>query len=380
MDGVYFDPKTNPMQVTLTKTGVNLSHSGMIAYGASLADFAEGGANYYKPNPTESNYYFAGWYMDENCENLYDFASMTMPVGGVTVYAKWILAQYRVILHGNIPEDAEQVNADTPFFGISSWCFRVDEGEEINVSDGVAKNYEFVGWFRDEGGNQPFSSEAHRAKAAIATDYDMNSMSTEWDEYGVVSGKENTNSDLTGYNGGPRFWIEKKIDIYAKWRKILDGAEGINVQYDVDGTVKTDLDTGLYKDTATANAADAPDVSGKYFLYWIVQKWNGSSFEDTSVQVLPGQTFTVLADDSKVEAIDADNNKYIFQLKGVYEEEGEAVTVKVTFDPNGGEFKDAPSGFAATKEYPVNSDILVPMRNARITNSRAGATAIPPRS
>ena len=53
------------------------------------------------------------------------------------------------------------------------------------------------------------------------------------DQWGNISSTETAyNSDATGFNGGDRFWITKRVDVYAKWRHVLVGADGSNVIYD----------------------------------------------------------------------------------------------------------------------------------------------------
>ena len=55
-------------------------------------------------------------------------------------------------------------------------------------------------------------------------------------KYGTING-EGYNSDLYELTGGilterDRFWITKKLDLYAKWSKKLDGASGVVLVYD----------------------------------------------------------------------------------------------------------------------------------------------------
>ena len=56
------------------------------------------------------------------------------------------------------------------------------------------------------------------------------------DKWGDLSGDDNHenpwNSDIIGNNGGDRYWVTKKLDLYAKWSSKLVGAKGIYVVYD----------------------------------------------------------------------------------------------------------------------------------------------------
>jgi|GEM_PF-4915047 len=42
-------------------------------------------------DPSKEGYRFAGWYKEENYENIWDFSTERMPASNVTLYAKWIL-------------------------------------------------------------------------------------------------------------------------------------------------------------------------------------------------------------------------------------------------------------------------------------------------
>ena len=91
----------------------------------------------------------------------------------------------------------------------------------------------------DEACTQVFNGEAYTINESnVTTPYDKTvDMTDTYDNNGNLINPK-FNSDATGYNGGDRFWITKKLDIYAKWRSKLDGASGIVVEYDAtdDGT------------------------------------------------------------------------------------------------------------------------------------------------
>ncbi|MBQ3393972.1 MAG: InlB B-repeat-containing protein [Oscillospiraceae bacterium] len=381
MDGLYVNPKAD-MRTVYDNTNYQLSDAKNIVYGASLSDYAPGGSAEITPTAQYSGYLFDGWYLDKACQNPVDFSKLNMPEGGLTVYARWIMKQYRVILHADLPDDIIQATDDDgnaiDYFGTESWSFRANEGERISVSDGIAKNYEFDGWYRDEDGKNVFDTDAHPATSAIASEYDKNSEYSEW----TIDGPDTSrgNKDLTGYNGGERFWVTQKIDLYAKWRAITVGADGIGVVYEANGidektgdTVSgstSSTDDKLYKDKAAAFAAPAssPSDDTKQFLYWQIQKWDGSKFVDSGKKVFPGATFDVLVNNAKI--VDEGGNvvalsaveegktyTYTVQLMAVYGDLGEPLMVKVKFDPNGGNLSDTA---LAEKEYEVNTEITVP--------------------
>ena len=376
MDGLYVDAKANfATEPGGDKTGINLSTVDNVVYGSKLTDYST-----YKPAAI-SGYAFDGWYLDKACQNKCDFSTLTMPAGGLTVYARWVKTQYRVILHANLPTNPaiQQVDSGTPYFGITAWSFRANEGEEISVSNGVAKNYEFMGWYLDEAcETTPFNQDAHKAISAIASSYDKTTVASEGDINGPIAGEEQ--KDLTGYNGGERFWITQKIDVYAKWRSKTIGADGINVVYNATG-VYTDgetavagsnapTDSKLYKDKATAYAGPASTATpeDKQFLYWRVDKWSNGEYVDSGVKVYPGATFDVLAANAKIEDLDNGNAviayanvqddghyKYTVQLTAVYGDKGAPVKVIVKYEPNGGTITGN-----AQEEVLVNTKITLP--------------------
>ncbi|SOB90681.1 uncharacterized repeat protein (TIGR02543 family), partial [Ureibacillus xyleni] len=46
--------------------------------------------------PTKEGYNFAGWYKEENLTTAWNFATDTVPVNGITLYAKWTIKEYTV--------------------------------------------------------------------------------------------------------------------------------------------------------------------------------------------------------------------------------------------------------------------------------------------
>ncbi len=317
MDGKYVDGNGNPIDEAGQGQIAEIDN---IVYEASTAEY-----NNYKPDTahTPSGFVFEGWYIDSECTHKYDFT--TMPEGGITVYAKWRQKEYRVFLHPNYPDGATgNIDWGTDRQAMN---FRVAEGKNVSEPTGKLNGYEFVGWYMDEACTEVFNGEAYVINESnVTTPYDKSvDMTDTYDQNGNLIDPK-FNSDATGYEGGDRFWITKKLDIYAKWRSTLEGASGIVVEYDANGGTGAPTDTHTYVDGAKAPAgaaSKAPANSGKVFGHWVVQKWNGSAWEDTTEKVLPGDTFTVLASNAKVEDIanpqpGGDTKKYTVKLKAEY--------------------------------------------------------------
>lgn len=341
MDGVYVDGNGNPIN---EQNQGQLGISSDILYNADISTYNKDGADFYKP--TSAGYAFEGWYLDENCTHPCTFANM--PEGGITVYAKWVQTQYRVFLHPNVPETDTTLDWGSPDQAMN---FRVSYGGKVSAPTGLRQEYEFVGWYLDESFTRVFNPDAFVLNdTTVTTPYDKTvDMTDTMNKWGNIDGV-GTNSDATGYNGGERFWITRKLDLYAKWRRILIGADGVGILYDATpGTNEPhDILTYLDSSAAVAGAASTPPA-GKQFDHWVVQRWDATAdngagaYVDTDVTVLPGETFEVRASDAKVTA-QADNTPthpsytYVIQLRAVYSDEGAPSTTMLVFDANGGSF------------------------------------------
>ena len=345
------------------------------------------------PNSAEKGFIFAGWYADAACTQEYVWTRM--PKGGITVYAKWIQIQYRVFLHPNA--ETQQTNPDLDWgngSGKQAMNFRISYGKRVSTPTGTWTGglKEFVGWFTDEACvNEPFDGDAFALNESnVTAAYDKTAPENYTDgqkEDGTTVDIDqwgNLPANTTGINKDiPRDWITKKLDIYAKWRTVLVGAAGIDVRYLADGfdatatgttevpvsghfganeSTKVTYDAFKYLDTAkcVANPAPTPEnsvddegvVTEYQFLYWVVQKWNGSAFEDVKdakgnlVIVHPADTFEVLEEYANREQTGTDaNNKplytYTVQLRAAYRPKDLASPTHIHWVANGGTFDAA---------------------------------------
>ena len=93
--------------------------------------------NTVKPSdPTKTGHTFAGWFSDAGCTTPMDW-SQTMPDANKTVYAKWTVNKYNLILH-NIDPDPTMIDVSygTPLSG-------------VKPEDPTRVGYSFDGWFED---------------------------------------------------------------------------------------------------------------------------------------------------------------------------------------------------------------------------------------
>ena len=96
-DGVYVDGDGHPIKNNNSNTLRALQDDDAIPYKSDVSEY-----NSYDPTSLISDgadYVFLGWYTDDQCNTKYTFDKM--PIGGITVYAKWVLKGYKVVLHPN---------------------------------------------------------------------------------------------------------------------------------------------------------------------------------------------------------------------------------------------------------------------------------------
>ncbi len=303
-DGAYVTNENVPVTSQVPRTEALKTANG-IAYNADMSSYNKGenGTNYYEPDPVEG-FVFAGWYLDSACTQPCTFT--TMPEGGMSVYAKWVQKEYRVIMHPNAVLDNGEKDTTLDWGGDASLSFKDAEGAKVSLLHGTRQEYELVGWFKDPEFRNPVDDKI--ALTAETTDSYDKTQDTELDIWG--------NSTRPGYNKDAaenRFWVVGIMELYAQWRKVLEGADGIGLVYvgnglDNEGTEVTGTagaDNSKYKDHAKATAipgATASNANDYRFEYWVVQKWNeeANKYEDTDTHVYAGGSFDVLKDDAKV--------------------------------------------------------------------------------
>ena len=382
MDGVYVDGNGNPVVDTVNRG--QFKEVDDIAYGADLTDYNKGGGNYYAP--TYGGFVFEGWYLDKNCTQPCVFS--TMPEGGLSVYAKWRIRQYRVFLHPNVPADEAFQWADAN----QEVSFRIDYNGVISSGktvDGVRDGYEIVAWYRDAALGNVFNFESHLTEQTVFDTYDT-TRTTELDDYGRPLGEKRTYTDGKEYvwdaanntwytehndetgedemvlwnkDAGKRFWIEQSLDLYAKWRRVITGAKGICLAYDANGGTGAPTNNTLYLDQATVIAGGAPtppEGSTDVFKYWIVMKWNGTEYEETDEHVLPGDAFTIRLAYAGIEDIPenelGETKQYTMQLKAFYGPQENGRTTSISYDGNGGTL---PEGYTPPAGAAVSGNVVI---------------------
>lgn len=356
MDGVYVDGDGKPVQGYESRGQLKKVEN--IPFESSVDSYNVDKANYYAP--TYSGFTFGGWYTDDQCRVPYTFT--TMPEG-ITVYAKWVLNQYRVFLHPNAGIDASlDWGSDS-----QKMSFRVSNGNKISLPTGTRNEYNFIGWYTDEGRKSVYpSATVLNDSTEYLKDYDQ-IQPTELNKWGDPESDENKDAQEN------RFWVIKKLDLYGKWSEKVPGADGIGVIYNPDGGTNPPTDTTLYKDNVDSVAQGASTAPvGKQFECWMVQIWSDAenAYVDTEDLVYPGDSFTVLKSKAKIvvsEWVNPNNESdviiiedpqpgttppdgthtkinravYTMQLKAVYVDAEAPTPTHITWYGNGGNLKNA---------------------------------------
>lgn len=124
-----------------------------VYFEASLAPYGQqaDGSWYYEPNNGNEGYFFAGWYLDKDCTQEFNFDEETMPAKNITVYAKWATLRTRVVL---IPTPNNAHNSEVFFPNDQALKFRIDYGEtiddnNINSDHALRTGYKLEGWYTE---------------------------------------------------------------------------------------------------------------------------------------------------------------------------------------------------------------------------------------
>ena len=325
-DGVYRNGDSTLLQNKSSSTPLRLI-TGVI-HGSDISEH-----NTYKPilPQGEEGFVFEGWYMDEACTKPYTFT--TMPEGNLVVYAGWRQIQYRVFLHPQAGKDPSLNWGNDK----QAMNFRVSYNEKVSAPTGLRDLYEFGDWYLDSACHNRFFWEVTTlTEQTVTTPYiKKEDLTDSMDKWGFIHDPVNRtafNSDTIGYNGKDRFWITKKLDLYARWRHKLDGSEGVKVEYVCDGCEASSMpkpDSNLYLDKSkmVAGPAATSAVHNKIFAYWVLQNWNPTKgrFVDSldadgkPVFVYPGGPYTLHLPYTRREQITEDSAVYVYQLRAELE-------------------------------------------------------------
>ena len=355
MDGVYVDGNNNPLSED-SQGAIHVKDH--IAYGSDVSEYAS-----YVPDEEHypDRYVFEGWFVDKACTTAYTFNKMTED--GITVYAKWRLIQYRVFLHPNVPQSDTSLDWGSEDQEMN---FRVSIGGKVSVPSGTRTGYEFYGWYTDPDFNNVFAPDTVLNESTVTADYDKTvDMTDPMNKWGVV-GANPSNSDVG------RFWINKKYDLYARWSAILVGAEGIGVFYDANGGDNAPSDLDLHKDNSFANAGAEPTApNGKVFSHWVLQHWNGTTYVDTTITLLPGDVFSVLKSDAKItdattnavvspdDVVGGVNYRYTVQLRAEYKDAEDITLTHIYWYDNFSDANDGNGALYRSDEVKINEPVSI---------------------
>ena len=333
MDGNYVNGNGNSLK---NRKNHVLKTKQDIPYGKTITNY-----NDTLPDLEDPEFLFEGWYADEACTQPYTFT--TMPLGGVRVYAKWRQIQYRVFLHPQAGHD-QSLNWGSENQAMN---FRISYGDKVSPPMfGQRDLYTFGGWYSEPECTVVFDPKANplnenRVNADYIKRVDLTDRMDKWgDLQNTINDSRNPNgpngapynSDTIGFNGGDRFWITKKLDLYAQWRYKFDGAEGAIVEYVCASCVPSSLpvDTNRYLDKSRVVSMPGPTPSSpdSIFTHWVIQRWSAAEGKYVdSTFTYPGGPFIMDLMAARRQQITPDSATYTFRLRASLE----PVTAKRTF-------------------------------------------------
>ena len=308
-DGIFVDGQGNPV-LDAPAARTNFATKQDVYYEANI-NTAE-----YNTTPALNGYVFLGWYDNALCAGE-PYAFDKMPAHNMALYAKWGIREYEVNLHAN-DSTSDPIKYNNPE---QATTFYPVEGDKIGNVGGERIYYDLVGWYTDEAMTHVFNFDSFVLNQTMV------------EKYGKIYSAEEIDPKYPTTVG--------EINLYAKWRSHLIGADGINVEYDANGGTNAPEDDLNYVDGAKAIAGSAStpaDAENYVFSHWNVMKWNGTEYVETGVKAFPGDTFDVIAANAKitdkdgnaVAASDLDSDEtytYTVQLKAVYiEKDKETLT------------------------------------------------------
>ena len=253
-------------------------------------------------DPTREGYTFAGWFKDENLTNAWNFETDTMPVNGITLYAKWIANSYSVIFNANSGEGS-----------MESQTFTYDAAQRLTANAFTKTGYKFLGWSLNQSATEAeytdgqevrnlasenettvtlyavwqinqytitFNSNDGSAVASITDDYNASvTLPTPTKEGHAFAGWYSDESLNTQYTSDKM--PAENITLYAKW-----DINQYTITFDSNGGSEVDSITKDY--ATTISKPTDPTKIGHTFAGWFkdnetfLQEWN---FETNTMPV-----------------------------------------------------------------------------------------------
>ena len=267
-------------------------------YQADISEAAE-----YTPDRPEgipSDYVFKGWYFDQTLKAPCNFAGQTMPVGNITVYAKWgpPICNVKFMAYGeevadynNIPYNtsvSEKIPKFTPHDGDSfyGWAYDVAGTQPFNVDTLITRDIVLYAQINDgKSYAVTYNPNGGTGTVADSNQYAQNKLAKVLSSDGLTApeGKVflgwNTQADGTGEMKAPgnSVLVTGNITLYAVWG---NKTPGTTLTYHANGGSGADVTVKCTNnEKVTVKAKDTFSRSGYTFKNWNTQAdGQGTSF------------------------------------------------------------------------------------------------------
>ena len=307
------------------------------------------GSKVVKPtDPTRSGYAFVGWYKEAALTNQWNFATDTVPIGGITLYAKWTGNNHYVTYKANGGTgndiydsvsygDSYTLRAASAFTSANSWTTlqswntaadgkgtSYSLGQKITISGdltlyaiwGYDGSTTFTVTYYDNVGSGSYSvpnikpGDTHTVLTAGGA-----GMSYPTAGYILDSWNTAANGSGKSYAAGVNIVMDSSVTLYAQWKH--DGTTYYRVTYNANGGSGGSTVSNLMP--GSSHTVLGGTAAGVSLTGYVVSSWNTAT-NGSGTSYSPAATITL-------------NGNVTLYAQWVVDT---SASISVTYDPNGG--------------------------------------------
>lgn len=327
-------------------------------------DAVVGGQTIVEPTqPTKEGYTFLGWYKEDTCENLFDFATETI-TANTTLYAGWVsdtATQYTVKFDGNgatntmndvilVPEADEAVSYTLPenefvFEGKVFTGWTVNE-ESKNPGDEILVNADttITATWRDYITTSELTFDKNLMRLEVGESTNL-SLTNNGDDTPTWNSSNSTVATIAGnevkaLSKGTTTITAEVNGVKAECLVVVENAQGATVYKKITGE-QVDYSGRYLVAYVKDNLAMAMKNSGSSYI----EKSNDLTIENDSVaNYQDAAVFEIIKNSDGTYSLTADGTNYILAINDnnaefTTDENNEGIKFNITFDENKNVYK-----------------------------------------